>query len=165
MRKLLFFKFPKSIQIYNLITIQSDSNLCYHGRPWISPNVEGLAHLLVRERKGAARVVAIVRQRIQEKKKTKKHPNSNLQKATTRVALDLRHPSLVPRNVGNRTGAIESRPLFRLYFPGTMRYRFFLLLLLFLVLLLLLHAGQRDKETKRVTGRSDVSANILDRRR
>ena len=100
-----------------------------------------------------------------KKKKTKKHPNSNLQKATTRVALDLRHPSLVPRNVGNRTGAIESRPLFRLYFPGTMRYRFFLLLLLFLVLLLLLHAGQRDKETKRVTGRSDVSANILDRRR
>ena len=74
MRKLLFFKFPKSIQIYNLITIQSDSNLCYHERPWISPNVEGLAHLLVRERKGAARVVAIVRQRIQEKKKNKKTP-------------------------------------------------------------------------------------------
>lgn len=50
--------------------------------------------------------------------KNERKRRSNRQKATTRAAVDLRYPSLVPRNAGNETGATESRPLFRLYFAS-----------------------------------------------
>ena len=48
--------------------------------------------------------------------KNERKRRSNRRKATTRAAVDLRYPSLVPRNAGNEAGAAESRPLFRLYF-------------------------------------------------
>lgn len=84
--------------------------------------------------------------------KNERKRTSNRQKATTRAAVDLRYPSLVPRNAANETGATESRPLFRLYFASISQGQWDTVFFFFFALLLRLS----DTEIKKLNAWRDV---------